>query len=127
MSSPQIITGPRCKRCPKTVPLSIAHLFGNEAAGYICPECLVKEHAQIIEFGQSCDAVVDIFDAPSPCAMCGGSQYTEGRLVPIDGKIAIVCIDRIGGYPGGETCEQKWMRLNRDKLGPIAQYERKLR
>lgn len=126
-----IVTGTKCRFCPRLIPDSIKGEFGNEAAGYICPDCAINETLHIEKFCAELSALqdrqVEIEDLGSPadCAMCGSPGAQQMRMVNIDGRMGFVCLTRPD--PQAPTCEEKWIALNREKLGPKYQYARKLR
>ncbi len=117
-----IITGHTCRYCGELVPLSIANVMGNPKAGYTCDRCLVEESQALALFGQqlSQEATKEITlpGSPSNCVMCGHLDPNETyRLVHIDGGMGLICLG----------CEPAWLVLNREQIGPIKQFELKLR
>jgi hypothetical protein len=115
--SPALIIGKKCRLCPKYIPLSIAPLFGSEARGYTCQDCIEKQAADLSRLGdqiteQSPEIIYSGESAPR-CAMC--NQY------PVDDTMYLVPIDGAQGLIGGE-CRQKWLEKNREKLGTAALY-----
>lgn len=116
-----VITGEHCRFCSRLIPQSIAHLYGNEAAGYICPECVIKQEDDRDVFGRQLteECTREILSPGSPwgCAMCATVEPDTYREVVVDNAVAHICL----------VCEPKWIRLNREKLGPVAQFKLKLK
>jgi|SRR5271168_2022205 len=112
-----VILGVPCKFCPRSIPLSVAPLFGNEATGYICEACVAKEQKdeKLLGMELSQTATIEVAE-PWNCPLCYHRVYS-GRKVKIDGRIGIICDEC---YPG-------WLQSNRDKLGPEYQHRMKLK
>lgn len=134
MSTAIIITVARCRFCPRQLAASLVAtgMFGNESAGYTCPDCVVKLHFGYDRLARewSAQSTVEIdmpIDAtPSPCIICGRVDAEFHRSVWVEGdqRVSYVCAtQRAGEHP----CERKWAVRNREKLGPVAQYGLKLR
>jgi hypothetical protein len=122
MSSAALIIADACCRfCSRVIERSIAHLFGSEANGYICFDCLYKEQRDLSELSSELTALstvdVDAPGSPYPCPMCNRAGWEYGRLVDIDGRKSLIC----------EGCFPRWAALNREKLGPVIQYGWKLK
>lgn len=122
--SAAILIGVHCRFCPRIIPNSIARHYGSEANGYICPDCLVKEQNDLALFGQQLSAEADLDTihvtlpgSPWGCQMCGTTTPKTYREVKIDNAIGYICL----------ACEPKWAALNREKVGPMEQFARKLK
>ncbi len=121
MTAALIISAALCKFCRKAISASIAHLFGNETVGYMCPACIVEEPMRLAQLQRELTALttaeLDAPGSPMPCAMCRSKGNAKMRLVQIDGRFGLICL----------KCEPRWLATNREKLGPVAQYGLKLR
>lgn len=131
MASPSIITGPRCRFCPRIVPDSIAHLFGDPLNGYMCPDCVITEQAKQQAYSRSLaeDAEIEIKvpmkGSPHGCAICGSVDSRHYLLVYIDNAKGQICV--VPGKPMLSLCERKYAEKNREKYGPAHQFILKLK
>lgn len=123
--SAAVILGQVCRLCHKVVPYSIAGRFGNEEAGYDCPDCVATciENAQklgqeITRFYQDQILIDDSFRKIFPCSGCGRNDQDE--LYPeenVDGRPGMLC----------RGCLRKRLEKTADRWGPKLPYDLKLR
>lgn len=125
-----IIPGATCRWCSKPIPAALVATkrFGNAAAGYTCPACIVKDAADQAQFDSDLSAASAIIhDLPGivshPCQICGGLESEYYRAVKIDNRLGYVCASPVIIT----DCEMTWARGHRKQIGPIAEYGLKLR
>jgi hypothetical protein len=101
-----------CRYCRAPVMASIARFLGSDATGYTCPDCVFTEQEQFrqaqAELTATATERVESDEIAPECAMCHTHSGLERLMVRIDGRMGFICLG----------CEDPWLRLNRQQLGP---------
>lgn len=123
-----LLIGEKCRHCPRVIPNSIKHQCGTDAAGYTCLVCQAKERDDLDRLGreltENCTKEVIFPGSPDACVICGSSASDYQLLVSIDGRQGFICGSKV---PMQTACERKWAEGHRQKIGPQAQFELKLK